>query len=432
MIVYKVFSRDDENERVTLLGLLAERRRDLRGKTRTEAGLTWARLTFGDSTKERESIFVVPREFEAGHATKILAKRTIFYKDELLEMLDPLAPSQKIRILAREGETMEADRANRSSDFLLDVIGEVSSYPAFYGFSAKPFEAVPDPQFFYSSSSHLNVLTSVIHGVESRKHLICVSGEVGAGKTTLVHFLFHYLEEKVKTVVIVHPPMTFEEWVSSILLGLNEDGVGETKQALLNQLNRYLTEGMNEEETLVVIVDEAQNLPLEVMEELGTIFDGESWPARLQIIFVGAPEFMDKISTPRLRLFDQKIGLRCQITALTEEESKSYIDHRLKLVGSGSREVFTPGAISRIVRYARGFPRVINIICDNAFMMGYGLSKTKIDEDIVQKVIAINEMEFPTQPKSTVMRMVMAVKEIRFMARALNFLRLKFLSSFCL
>ncbi len=105
MIVYKVFSKDYEHEKLTLLGMLAERRSDLRGKTRVEAGLTWARLTFGDSAKDKESIIVVPKELEAGHATRVLMKRTVFYKDELLDMVDPLVFSQKKQILARGGET---------------------------------------------------------------------------------------------------------------------------------------------------------------------------------------------------------------------------------------------------------------------------------------------------------------------------------------
>ena len=428
MIVYKVFSKDYEHEKVTLLGMLAERRRDLRGKTRLEAGLTWARLTFGGSAKDKESIFVVPKEFEAGHATRVLMKRTIFYKDELLDMVDPLVPSRKKQILTREAETEEAEKNNLSPGDLLNIIGEATSYNGFYGFSGKPFEVVPDPEFFYSSPSHLNVLTSVINGIESRKGLMCITGEVGTGKTTLIHFLLHCLEERVKTALIVHPPITFEELVSNILLSLDQRVVEETKQALLSQLNGYLTEKIGEDETLVVIVDEAQNLPAEVMEEIGTLFEVSRWVARLQIIFVGAPEFQHKISTPRLRQFGRKIGIRCQISALTEEESIKYIDHRLKLVGSRSREVFTPEAISMINRYARGFPRVINILCDNAFMIGYGLSKRRVDVEIIRQ--AIKDMEAPIQQKLIPARIVKAVKEIRLVAQVLNFFRRKLLSSF--
>lgn len=428
MIVYKVFSKDYEHEKLTLLGMLAERRNDLRGKTRVEAGLTWARLTFGDSAKDKESIIVVPKELEAGHATRVLMKRTVFYKDELLDMVDPLVFSQKKQILTRGGETKEAESIDLLPDDLLNVIGQVTSYNEFYGFSEKPFEVVPDPQFFYSSPSHLSVLTSVINGIESRENLMCVTGEVGTGKTTFVHFFLHCLEEKVKTALIAYPSNTFEELVSNILLSLDQIIVEETKQALLNQLNGYLTEKMGEDKTLVVIVDEAQNLPSEVMEELGTFYEGGRWVARLQIIFVGAPELEHKISTPRLRQFGREIGVRCQISTLTEEESKKYIDHRLKLVGSRSREVFTPEAISMITRYARGFPRVINILCDNAFMIGYSLSKTRVDEDIVRQ--AIKDMEVPIQRKLIPGRIVRAVKEFRLVAQALEFFRGKFLSFF--
>ena len=428
MIVYKVFSKDYEHEKLTLLGMLAERRNDLRGKTRVEAGLTWARLTFGDSAKDKESIIVVPKELEAGHATRVLMKRTVFHKDELLDMVDPLVFSQKKQILARGGETQEAESIDLLPDDLLNVIGEVTSYNEFYGFSEKPFEVVPDPQFFYSSPSHLSVLTSVINGIESRENLMCVTGEVGTGKTTFVHFFLHCLEEKVKTVLIAYPSNTFEELVSNILLSLDQMVVEETKQALLNQLNGYLTEKMGEDKTLVVIVDEAQNLPSEVMEEVGTFYEGGRWVGRLQIIFVGAPELEHKISTPRLRQFGREIGVRCQISPLTEEESKKYIDHRLKLVGSRSREVFTPEAISMITRYARGFPRVINILCDNAFMIGYSLSKTRVDEDIVRQ--AIKEIEVPALQKLIPGRIVRAVKEFRSVAQALEFFRGKFLSFF--
>jgi len=428
MIVYKVFSKDYEHEKLTLLGMLAERRGDLRGKTRLEAGLTWARLMFGDSTKDKESIFVVPKEFEAGHATRVLMKRTIFYKDELLDMVDPLALSRKKKSLTTETETKEVEKHSLSPDGLLSMMGGATSYNEFYGFSEKPFEVVPDPQFFYSSPSHLSVLTSVINGIESRENLVCVTGEVGTGKTTFVHFLLHCLEEKVKTALIAYPSNTFEELVSNILLSLDQEVVEETKQALLDQLNGYLMERISEEETLVVIVDEAQNLPSEVMEELGTFYEGGRWVSRLQVILVGAPELKHKISNPRLRRFDREIGVRCQINPLTEEESTKYIDHRLKLVKSRSREVFTPAAISMIVRHARGFPRVINILCDNAFMIGYGLSKTRVDEDMVRQ--AIKDLETPTQQKLIPRRIVTAVKEFRLVVQALDFFRGKFLSRF--
>ena len=428
MIVYQVFSKDYEHEKVTLLGMLAERRKDLRGIPRLEAGMTWARLTFGGSAKDKESIFIVPKELEAGHATRVLMKRTIFYKDELLDMVDPLFLSQRKQMLTREAGTKEVEKNSLSPDNLLNIIGEATSYNEFYGFSEKPFEVVPNPEFFYPSPSHLDVLTSVIYGIENKKGLMCITGEVGTGKTTLIHFLLRCLDERVKTALIVYPSNTFKEVVSNILFGLNQRVVEETKQKLLSQLNEYLTEKIGEDETLVVIVDEAQNLTAEVMDESGTLVEVSRWVARLQIIFVGAPEFQDKISAPCLRQFSRKIRIRCQISALTEEESRKYISHRLELVGSRSQDVFAPEAISMIISYARGFPRVMNILCDNAFMIGYGLSERKIDEDIIRK--AIEDMKVPIQKKLIPTRIATAVKEIRFVAQVLNFFRGKFLSSF--
>ena len=135
MIVYKVFSKDYEQEKVTLLGMLAERRKDLRGKNQLEAGLTWARLAFGRSQKIRNQSMVVPKEVEAGNATKVLMKRTIFFKDELLDMIDPSAIRRKKQILTKEAETKEVEENNLSLDDLLNIIGETASYNGFYGFS---------------------------------------------------------------------------------------------------------------------------------------------------------------------------------------------------------------------------------------------------------------------------------------------------------
>jgi general secretion pathway protein A len=383
--------------------MLVERRKDLRGKNQLEAGLTWAKLTFGRSVKDEESIFVVPKELQAGVATSVLMKGTIFYKDELLDLLldliDPLAPSQKKQIPISEAEAKEGEKNNLPSNDLLDIIGETTSYNGFYGFSEKPFEVVANPEFFYPAPSQLDVLTSLIDGIKNRKGIMSITGEVGTGKTTLIHFLLHCLDETVKTVFIGYPPITFEELLSNILLGIDQVVVEETKQTLLSQLSRYLMEKIGDDETLVVIIDEAQNLPAEVMREVGKIFEGNSCVAtRLQIVLVGQPEFQRKIRTSSLRQLDEKIRIKCETIALTKEESKKYIDHRLELVGGRSQEVFTPQAISMITSYARGFPRVINILCDQALMIGYGLSKRRIDEDIIRK--AIKDMGHPIGAKA--------------------------------
>jgi len=292
-------------------------------------------------------------------------------------------------------------------------------YNEFYGFSEKPFEVTPDPKFLYFTSSHREALDTMIKGINNRWGFICITGEVGTGKTTLVHSLLNRLDEKVKTVFIFHTLITFKELLRNILLELDLEVMEKSKEALLNHLVEYLLHRLGKDETLAVIIDEAQNLSKEVMGELGKLSELEPQTAvRLQIVFVGQPEFEDKMNSPSLRQLNQRIGIRRKIKVLTEEESKEYIEHRLKLVGSSSSETFTPKAISMIISYAQGIPRVINILCDNAFLIGYGLSRKKVDADIIREVI--KNMEGPVPQKTIPTRIGKAVKEFRLTSLGRN------------
>ncbi len=285
-------------------------------------------------------------------------------------------------------------------------------YNEFYGFSEKPFEVTPDPKFLYFTSSHREALDTMIKGIKNRWGFVCITGEVGTGKTTLVHSLLNRLDEKVKTVFIFHTLITFKELLRNILLELDLEVMEKSKEALLNHLVEYLLHRLGKDETLAVIIDEAQNLSKEVMGELGKLSELEPQTAmRLQIVFVGQPEFEDKLNSSDLRQLNQRIGIKRKIKVLTEEESKEYIEHRLKLVGSSSSETFTPKAISMIISYAQGIPRVINILCDNAFLIGYGLSRKKVDADIIREVI--KNMEGPVPQKTIPTRIGKAVKEFR-------------------
>jgi general secretion pathway protein A len=269
-------------------------------------------------------------------------------------------------------------------------------YNKFYGFSEKPFELTPDPKFLYFTPSHRKALGSMIYGIKERISFISMTGEVGTGKTTLIYYLFNSLDEKVKTVFIFHTTITFKDLLKTILLDLDVKVVDESKMGLLNQLIQYLTQMDARDETLAIIIDEAQNLPREVMEELKMFSNLES--KLLQIVLVGQPELEEKLnSSEGLRQLKQNIGIRDQIRALSGEESKEYIDHRLRLVGSSSFETFTPKAISMICLHAKGIPRMINILCDNALRIGYSLSQKRIDVDIIHEVI--KEMEGPSMQK---------------------------------
>jgi len=294
-------------------------------------------------------------------------------------------------------------------------------YSKFYCFSRKPFELLPDPKFLFLTTSHRETMASMMDGIKNRKGFISITGEVGTGKTTLIRFLLGKLEveEKVKTVLIFHPTITFKELLKNILLELDLEVMNASKGALLRQLNEYLTQMIPKNETLVVIIDEAQDLSKEVMGELGML----PKLAILQIIFVGQPEFEDKLNSHGLRQLKQRIGIKHQISLLSKRESEDYIDHRLRLVRSSSSERFTQKAISLICSHAQGIPRIINNLCDNAFLMGYSLSQKKIDVDIIREVI--KDMEGPFRQKPFLSPIITSVKEFRLFPPRVNFLQSK-------
>ena len=262
-------------------------------------------------------------------------------------------------------------------------------YTEFYGFSEKPFHVTPDPRFLYLTSSHREALASMVYGINEKKGFISITGEVGTGKTTLIYTLLNNLNEKVKTVLIFHTSTTFEQLMENILLELDLSVGDKSKAALLHQLNEYLIQLLSRGETLAIIIDEAQNLSAEAMEELRMLSNLETSTSKLvQIVFVGQPELEVKLNSDHLRQLKQRIGIRRHIMPLSLEESRQYIEHRLNLVGSNRSKVFTPDAISMIIGYAQGIPRTINIVCDNAFLIGYGASKKKIDAQIIKEVVS--------------------------------------------
>ena len=253
----------------------------------------------------------------------------------------------------------------------------------FYGFSEKPFEVNHDPRFLYLTPSHRKALDSMIDGIKNRRGFISITGEVGTGKTTLIYSLLESLDKNVKTVYIVHSTVTFKELLKTVLLELSFGILEESEPAFLFRLAKHLTRLVSDE-TIAIIIDEAQNLAEDVIRRLQTFSDLES--KVIQVVLVGQPELEDTLNSQGLGAFKQRMIVKRQIRALTGEESLDYIDHRLRLVGSSSSKMFTPKAISMICSYARGIPRLINILCDNAFLKGYRLSRKKIDVDIVAEV----------------------------------------------
>jgi len=258
-------------------------------------------------------------------------------------------------------------------------------YNQFYGFSEDPFELTPNPRFLYLTRSHREALSSMTHGIKNRDGFISVTGEVGTGKTILIHSVLDHLGEKVKSVHIFHTTLTFNELLRTILSQLHLAVVKDDTTDLLHQLTQCLHQMRSKDEMLVIIIDEAQDLPLSVMKDFQTLIPLGS--KGMKIVFVGQPGFEEKLESEGLEPLKQSIEISRRIKGFSEEEAARYIEHRLRLVGKSSSEIFPPETISLICRYSRGNPRVINILCENALLMGYRSSQKKIDTDTIRGVI---------------------------------------------
>jgi len=227
----------------------------------------------------------------------------------------------------------------------------------------------------------------MIYGIIERRGFVVITGEVGTGKTTLIHTLFNKLEENVKTAFIFHTSITFLELLKNILDELNIHNGDPSKTGMLRTLNAYLIKKLSQDEVIAVIIDEAQNLSREVMEDLRMLSNLETNKSKLlQIVLVGQPELERQLQSEDLRQLRQRIWMKCRIQPLTEKESSEYIEHRLRLVGSSSK-LFTSEALSVICQHAHGIPRTINVICENALLVGYAQSQRKIGGDIINEVI---------------------------------------------
>ena len=261
-------------------------------------------------------------------------------------------------------------------------------YNEVYGFSEDPFDLTPDPRFLFLPIGHYETLSSVISGIKERKGITMISGEVGTGKTTLIYALLKELSEKIKTAFVFYPKISFQDLLKYILADLEVSVSKEDLTTLLVLFRQYLKERIARDETVAIIIDEAQHLEFEVMENLFRLCSEESSDAKLvQILLVGQPELEAKLDSQEMQAFKNRVAIRNRLKPLNQKESEEYIDHRLKVVGSSSSKIFTPQAIDRISKFSNGIPRVINIVCDRALLTGYATYSQKIDEEIVKETI---------------------------------------------
>jgi general secretion pathway protein A len=266
-------------------------------------------------------------------------------------------------------------------------------YKEFYGFSEYPFNLTPDPGFLFSPHGHVEVRSSIIDGIRGRKGIMVITGEVGAGKTTLINALLKDLSDEVKTAFISNPRLTFKQLFKALLSELKIPVAGGSGSSLQRKFHEYLKEKTAVDENVLIIIDEAQHLTSKVLEDLGRLY--QQIPSGLnapQTLLVGQLELEDRLNSGEVRQFKQRVAIQLQISLLNFQESREYIDHRLRVVGSSSSKVFTPEAVEAISEYAKGIPRVINVICDEALLSGYAVSAPIINGQMVREVIADIEM----------------------------------------
>ena len=260
-------------------------------------------------------------------------------------------------------------------------------YEYYYGFKEKPFQINPDPNFLYLSPNHDHALKYLEYGIERNIGIILLTGEVGSGKTTLIHYLRRQVGQNLELAFLSNTNLSADQLLSYILIELNIEPETTGKAHKLNLFKNYLRSLNNEGRRIILVIDEAQNLPKDALEEVRMLSNfqaDDSMP--LQIFLIGQPELRTILKSPGMHQIRQRIAVNYHLNGLSREETQNYIEYRLKKAG-GNRNPFTPDAIDLIFQSAAGIPRSINILCDSALLYGFAEEVETVDADIVESVI---------------------------------------------
>ena len=261
-------------------------------------------------------------------------------------------------------------------------------YREFFGLKEKPFNVTSDPNFLFLSRVHKEAFSHLLYGIKERKGFLEITGEIGAGKTTLCRALLNHLDSKTKSAFIFNSTLPNMQLFQTILEDFGLSVEKKTKAAMLRQFNNFLLEELSKNNNVVLIIDEAQNLKNSVLEELRILSNLETEKEKLfQMILVGQPQLRDKINSPNLEQLKQRISVRFHITPLENDEVGEYIYHRLKIAGSSGDINFSDTALGAIYEYSNGIPRIINKVCDKALLCAYVIETKDIDLSIVERCI---------------------------------------------
>jgi len=261
-------------------------------------------------------------------------------------------------------------------------------YINYYNLKENPFSVTSDPNFLYLGRAHREALSHLLYGIRQRKGFLEITGEVGAGKTTLCKAILNRLDRDTKTAFILNSNLSETQLLEAILEDFGVQAVRRTKIALLRQLNNFLLDELRKSSNVVLILDEVQNLKWSTLEAIRLLSNLETDKEKLfQIVLVGQPELRRKLDMPALRQLRQRIGIRFHVDPLEKNEVTEYIYHRLHVAGSDGRITFTEDALDKIYRYSGGIPRLINLVCDKALLSGFVLETNEIGSDVIDKSI---------------------------------------------
>jgi general secretion pathway protein A len=278
------------------------------------------------------------------------------------------------------------------ADVTPDATSRGSMYREFFGLKEKPFNITSDPNFLFLSRVHREAFSHLLYGIKERKGFLEITGEVGAGKTTLCRALLSQLDRNTKSAFIFNSTLPELQLLQAILEDYGIVVAGRSKVSLLRQLNSFLIEELSKNNNVVLIIDEAQNLKPSILEEIRMLSNLETDKEKLfQIILVGQPELRSKLSSPGLKQLRQRIAVRFHITPLEKDEIGQYIYHRLSVAGSNGSITFEPDAIDYIYRFSGGIPRIINTVCDKSLLAAYVAETKNITLPLVEN--SVQEME---------------------------------------
>jgi general secretion pathway protein A len=262
-------------------------------------------------------------------------------------------------------------------------------YCEFYQLTERPFNVTPDPKFLYLNARYREALASLNYGITQRKGFITLIGEAGTGKTTLLNKLLDDLDPKTKSVFIFNTNVTFEEILEYIFAEFDLPVHNGKKLYMLQCLNTFLLDELRAGSNVALLIDEAQDLEFSVLEDLRLLSNLETAKEKiLQIVLSGQPELGQKLSNPVLRQLRQRIGINCRLLPLSGDEIAEYIQYRLQAAGCPDLKLFSREAEEQIYHFSRGIPRLVNVVCDNALVIGYALGKKRIGADLITEAAA--------------------------------------------